>query len=198
MTQTTNGDRETGHGHDAAAIGALLRRRGLPERPVVGVPVTEIRSDGFLGSVPTLDAGAHGVALAGLILEWEFSLPYHMLPEVLQFLTDNDVFIADSCKKMMTGVTYYGTYVGAVGQRAKFRTIWGYASWDAHNEWSKVVATAGTANSRLYDLMSALRTYWLMDPDGSQEHMAYAANVDIAAHPFLGLTVAADMKKAGK
>ena len=116
-------------GHDAAAIGALLRRRGLPTRPVVGVPVTEIRSDSFLGQIPTLDSGVHSSALAGLILEWNYALPYHMVPEVLQFLTDNDLFIADACRKMMTGVTYFGTYMGATGERASFKTIWGYAAW---------------------------------------------------------------------
>jgi hypothetical protein len=178
--------------HDAAAIGALLRRRGLPERPVVGVPVTEIRSDGFLGSVPTLDGTAHGPALGGLILEWKFQVPYHVLPDFLQFLTDNDLYIAESCAKAMKGVHYYGTYMGAAGQRAAFRTIWGYDSWDSHNEWAKVVA--GGDNARLLEVVTELRSYWLSDPESSQEHLAYAANVDISAHPFLSLTVAADKK----
>jgi hypothetical protein len=183
--------------HDASDIGALLRRRGLPERPVVGVPVTEIRSDSFLGAIPTLDAGAHGVALAGLILEWTYAVPYHVLPEVLQFFTDNDVFIADACRKQMTGVSYHGSYYGATGQRALFRTIWGYESWAAHLEWSKVVPTVGATPSRLYTLVEKLRSYWLMDPNGSQQYLAYAGNVDIAKHPFLSLTVAADKKLAG-
>ncbi len=178
--------------HDAPAIGALLRRRGLPERPVVGVPVTEIRSDGFLGKIPTLDGPDHATALGALILEWEYAVEYHALPEFLKFLADNDTFITESCVKLMKGVHYYGTYMGAGGQRASFRTIWGYSSWAAHDEWSTVTATGETA--RLYELVSQLRTYWLADPAGSQEHLAYAANVDLASHPFLNMTVAADKK----
>ena len=183
--------------YDATAIGALLRRRGLPERPVVGVPVTEIRSDGFIGKVPTLEAGKHPAALSALILEWHYQIDYRVVPELIQFLVDNDVFIAQSCATAMTGVAYFGTYYGATGQRARFRTIWGYSSWAAHDEWSKVLATAGTANARLHDVITQLRSYWLSDPNGGQEHFAYAANVDVKANPFLDLTIAADAKRAG-
>jgi hypothetical protein len=182
--------------HDAAAIGALLRRRGLPQSPVVGAPVTEVRSDSFLGSIPTLDGEGHATALGALVLEWQFRLPYEKLPEFLSFLSDNETFISDACSKAMKGVNYYGTYMGAAGQRASFRTIWGYSSWDAHQEWSKVVA--GGDNARLHELVTQLRTYWLSDPDSSQEHLAYAANVDISAHPFLSITVEAAKKAGGK
>jgi hypothetical protein len=53
---------------------------------------------------------------------------------------------------------------------------------------------AGGDNARLLEVVTELRSYWLSDPESSQEHLAYAANVDISAHPFLSLTVAADKK----
>ncbi len=154
--------------------------------------MTEIRSDGFLEKVPTLEGPDHVTALGALILQWDYSVEYHALPEFLQFLADNDPFITEGCNKAMKGVHYYGTYMGATGQRSTFRTIWGYSSWAAHNEWSKVTATGDTA--RLHEVVSQLRTYWLADPASAQEHFAYAANVDLAAYPFLGLTIAADKK----
>jgi hypothetical protein len=184
--------------HDAATIGAMLRRRGLPQRPVVGVPVTEIRSDTFLGNIPTLEPGTHGAALGALLIEWRFAVPYHILPEILQFLSDNDLFIAEGCKAAMKGVSYAGTYMGAAGQRAAFRTIWAYSSWEAYDEWAKVTDPAAPQNARLHEVVAQLRGYWLMDPDGSQEHLAYAAGVDIDAHPFMKLTVEADKKANGK
>ncbi len=180
--------------HDAAAIGALLRRRGLPAQPVVGIPQSEVRSDNFLGSIPTLEAGSHASALSALLIQWHFNVPYDKMPELIQFVTDNDAFIAEGCKKAMDGVSYFGTYCSAAGDRVSFRTIWGYSSWAAYDEWSKIVATAGTPSSRLYDLVSQLRSYSLLDPNCKHEHLAFAGGIDIAAHPFLSLTIAAITK----
>jgi hypothetical protein len=169
-------------------LGALIRRRGLPARPVTEVQVSEIRSDQFLNPLATLEPPYTSVALAPLVTEWRFTVPYSGMTEFHRFLAANDPFIAEGCGKVMSGVRYCGTYLGAVGQRNVYRTVWGYESWDAQREWTKVVEDPA---SRLYAAVRTLRSYWTADPHSSQEHFAYAAQVNPADHPFLELTIRA-------
>ncbi len=169
-------------------IGALIRRRGLPAQPVAEVQVSEIRSDQFVNPLATQERMAAGPGLAPLITEWRFTVPYGNMQEFHDFLARNEAFIAEGCKKVMTGVAYLGTYIGAVGQRNSYRTLWGYDSWEANQQWAKVV---DDSSSQLFAAVRTLRAYWVQDPHGAQEHFAYAAIVDPVKHPFINLTIQA-------
>ncbi len=169
-------------------IGALIRRRGLPDQPVAAVQVSEIRSDQFVNPLATQERKVEGVALAPLITEWRFTVPYARMQEFHDFLAQNEAFIAAGCQKVMSGVAYHGTYMGAAGQRNSYRTLWGYASWEANQDWAKVV---NDPSSQLFAAVRTLRSYWVHDPHGVQEHFAYAAQVNPSKHPFINLTMQA-------
>jgi hypothetical protein len=167
-------------------LGAQIRRRGVPARPVVAVQTSEIRSDQFVIPLPTLEPPYTEVAIAQLVIEWSYSVPYQRLREFQAFLAENDPYITEGCKSVMKGVSYHGTYLGAGGQRNLYRTIWGYESLDALREWTKVV---GDASSRLFQVVRKLRSYWTADPHGTQQSFVYAADLKIEDYPFLDLTV---------
>lgn len=169
-------------------IGALIRRRGLPERPVAQVQVSEIRSDQFVNPLATQERKVESVGIAALVTEWRFCVPYEKMQGFHDFLAANEAFIAAGCRSVMSGVSYHGTYLGAVGQRNSYRTLWGYASWEANQEWTKVVEDQ---SSQLFVAVRTLRSYWVQDPHGAQEHFAYAAQVNPAEHPFINLTIQA-------
>jgi hypothetical protein len=172
-------------------IGALIRRRGLPAQPVAQVQVSEIRSDQFVHPLPTQESG-QDVAIAPLITEWRYRVPYTRMQKFHEFLAANEAFIAAGCQKVMAGVSYHGTYMGAVGQRNLYRTVWGYTSWAAHEEWAKVVADQ---ESQLFAAVRRLRKYWVQDRAGTQEHFVHAAQVDPTRHPFINLTILASKRQ---
>jgi hypothetical protein len=170
--------------NDIAALGRLIRQRGVPERPQAIEQVSEVRSDAFVKLPQVMEAHA-GFTLAAVIIEWRFRLPYEKVGALHDFLVANERFIADGCETTMNGVHYRGTYMALDGQRAAYATIWGYDNWEAQHEWSKVL---NDQRSRFYRAVRDLRAYWLSDPNGTQEHFGAAAGIDLR-QGFFGLTL---------
>jgi hypothetical protein len=169
-------------------LGALIRRRGIPQRPVAAVQVSEIRSDQFLDPIPTLETQFQPVAIAPLVIEWQFVVQYQKMAQLQEFLAANEAFIAEGCKRVMSGVSYHGTYLGAAGQRNSYRTLWGYQSWQSLREWTKVV---DDSKSQLFEAVRSLRSYWTADAGATQQYFAYAAMIKPTDYPFLDLTIRA-------
>lgn len=173
---------------DAEALGRLIRQRGIPEEPRAAEQVSEVRSDCFVDPGKLLEA--HAVfTLATVIIQWHFRLAYAKTVEFHNFLAENERFIADGCEKMLSGVHYRGTFMALAGKRAAYTTLWGYDSWNAQNEWSKIL---GDKKSRFYQAVRDLRSYWASDPDSTQEHFGAAAGIDLTREGFFAITIDAD------
>jgi hypothetical protein len=160
---------------DIPALGQLIRQRGIASRPQAIEQVSEVRSDCFVKLPPLSDTYAT-FALASVVIEWRFRLSYGKIAEFHDFLAKNERFIADSCQKVLAGVHYRGTFMALDGQRAAYATIWGYDSWEAQDQWSKIL---GNQKSRFYRALRNLRSYWISDPNGTQEHFGAAAGIDL-------------------
>ncbi len=173
---------------DPADIGRMIRRQGLPEAPRLDEQRSEVRSDCFVAmvSVPKTHTA---FVLAPIFIQWRFRLTYERSVLFHQFLADNEQFIAESCQKVLQGVHYRGTYMGLSGQRAAYTTIWGYDTWEAQNQWTRLHEDRG---GNFYRAVRDLRSFWTTDPDSTQEHFGLAAGIDLTREAFLAVTVDAE------
>ena len=179
---------------DPAGLGRMIRQQGLPERPQVIEQISEVRSDCFVGTI-AVPAARTAFTLQAVIIQWRYRLTYTKSVQFHRFLTENEQFIAESCRKVMQGVHYQGTYMGLSGQRAAYTTLWGYDTWEAQGEWSKIL---NDKTSRFYQVVTDLRAYWTSDTDSMQEHFGVAAGIDLTKEGFLAITVDAEGKAPHK
>lgn len=173
---------------DPADIGKMIRRQGMPEPPRAEEQRSEVRSDCFVAMVST-PATHTNFVLQPMIIQWRFRLTYALSVLFHKFLAENEQFIAESCEKALDGVHYRGTYMGLTGQRASYTTLWGYDSWEAQNQWTRLHEDR---SSNFYVAVRDLRSFWTTDPDSTQEHFGVAAGIDLTRESFLAVTVDAE------
>ena len=174
--------------NDVADVGSLIRQRGAPEAPRSAEQVSEVRSDCFVRMMNVAPSHA-SFMIQPIFIQWRYRLTYIQATEFHKFLQENEQFIAESCKRVLQGVHYHGTYMGMNGQRALYTTVWGYDNWDAQDEWSKILDDKA---SRFYVVIRELRAYWTSDSESTQEHFGLAAGIDLEKEGFLALTVDAE------
>jgi hypothetical protein len=166
----------------------LARRSGAPAKPAVNELVTEVRTDGIF-NVPERRRNDLGYMLGSTVIEWGFRLPLSKVAEFQSFLDNNEKFIADSCEKLMAGVHYRGTYMAINGKRAVYRTYWAYDTPSAVDGWNSALEDKG---STFYQLMTELRSFWALDPEGEAGHWSPAITcVENPENRLFGLTLAA-------
>jgi hypothetical protein len=145
----------------------LVRRRGTPESPTVDPLNSEIRSCLVAACPPPLEPGTNGL-LGGMVVIWEFSLPYTDVDAFHKFLRDSEQDIRASAATK--GAFYQGTYMEYAPGEPRYRTIWAYESMETMcAAWSD--SKSGLLSSKksvFYKVMTQLRSYWLRDPNRSE------------------------------
>jgi hypothetical protein len=144
---------------------ALVRRHGTPQQPRVDPLNSEIRSCLVASCPPSLEPGTDGL-LGGIVVIWEFSLPYADVQEFHNFLRDKEHDIRDSAATK--GAFYHGTYMEYAPGEPRYRTIWAYASTEAMCRAWSTGAEGLLTSSRFYNVTKQLRAYWLRDPNRSE------------------------------
>jgi hypothetical protein len=169
-------------------VAKLARRAGTPAKPAVNEFVSEVRSDSIF-NVPERRRNDLGYTLGSMVIEWGFRLPLSKVAEFQAFLNDNEKFIADCCEKLMEGVHYRGTYMAINGLRAVYRTYWAYDTPKAVDAWNTALEDK---SSTFYSLMTELRSFWALDPEGTAGHWSPAITcVENSENRLFGLTLAA-------
>jgi hypothetical protein len=149
----------------------LALRRGIPAAPAIAEVTTEVRTNGVI-MVPTPGPDELKYVIGTVVIEWAFRVPYPKIRGFNAFLADNEALIAESCRKLMKGVHYRGTYMTTHGERVEYRTFWAYDTHDAQKQWAAALAKPGANFAKA---LRHLRSYWLGDPNGTHRHFAPGA-----------------------
>jgi len=176
----------------------IIRQRGAPARPSVDAFVAEVRSC-MVAPMPKPTPKKPDGLLGGILVMWEWSLPYSEADEFHEFIRKNENYITDSIKNMAKGAYYRGTYLHYGPGEPRYRTIWAYESPEVMAKvWTKALRDK---NSNFYKAVRQLRTFWLMDPNRDEARWvpsihAFDADED-NGDAFARLTLdAANPKKA--
>jgi hypothetical protein len=142
----------------------IVRQRGTPQSPKVDPLNSEIRSCLVVACPPPVEPGTDGL-LGGMVVIWEFCLPYIDVQAFHDFLRTAEHDIRDSAATK--GAFYHGTYMEYGPSEPRYRTIWAYESMEAMCAvWSdSPTGLLGTKSSTFYSIMKQLRSYWLRDPN---------------------------------
>lgn len=172
----------------------LTLRRGVPNAPSAKEVPTEVRSNSFVAIDPPPKVDT-AYAVGNVVIEWSFRVPPAQFRRFTSFLADNEAMIAASCERLMKGVHYRGTFLTTERGRSEFCTYWSYDTSVSEKQWEAALADP---NSNFVQAVRQLRTYWLLDPNASQRHMALGALLgDAALGPFFKFTLNTAEEMAG-
>src|SRR5436853_4887863 len=113
---------------DHSSLERIVRRRGAPQPPSVDALVSEVRTCLVAACPAPLPPDSEGL-LGGIVVMWEFSLPYADIQGFHDFLRENEAYITDALKKTK-GAVYRGTYMLYGSGDPSYRTVWAYESLD--------------------------------------------------------------------
>jgi hypothetical protein len=145
----------------------LARRHGTPQPPKVDLLNSEVRTCMVVAWPPPVEPGTDGL-LGGIVVIWEFSLPYADVQAFHDFLRSAEHDIRDSVATR--GVRYHGTYMEYAPGEPRYRTIWAYESMETMGSaWGdNENGLLSKKDSPFYNILKQLRAFWLRDPNRSE------------------------------
>jgi len=146
---------------------SLVRRHGTPKAPKIDPLNAEIRSCLVAPCPPSVEPGTDGL-LGGIVVMWEFSLPFTDVQEFHNFLRDVEHDIRASAATQ--GALYHGTYMEYAPNAPRYRTIWAYESMETMcTAWAdNEVSLLSNKGSVFYSRLKQFRAFWLRDPNRTE------------------------------